>query len=290
MARAFILSPRLSDNSVISSSSSVSNMTANNLLKARPKLFWRSSGATAYVEGNLGDARSLDTLVMGCTNSRAGATADTFRLRLATTQANLTASPGFDSATLNPGGVRMWPTGSDLSPYLLPHRVWTFAEQTYQWFRIDFDFSTNIFGYVQIARIIIGKRIEPTVSVQSGWEIGGNEDVIESISMGNEETSRIVGVKRSHTVVWHNLSESERESIYTLLLERGSAKDLVVAIEDSEGLYPMSRAFIGRVKRAFSFKQTMLAGSNIHYYTVSITVEELAPIEMIDVPEVVVSP
>lgn len=281
MARAFILSPKMSDAGSILASSSVSNMTINNVLKARPKIFWRSGGVTAHVEGNFGSEVSIDTLFLGYIKAQEG---DTFRLRLADTQSNLLIDPLFDSETSNPSGVSIWPLNADLSSYLLPHRVWTLpSAQLCAYYRIDFDFTDNTYAYVQIARISLGKRVEPVVSVQTGWEIGGNEEVVESISMGNEETARSMGVKRSHTVTWHDLTESERESIYALLLERGSAKDLILAIEPMEGAYSMSRTYIGRIKRAFSFKQTALVdGSETgQHFTVTLTVEELAPTEMV---------
>jgi hypothetical protein len=277
MARAFILSPKYSDMSAISGSSSVSNASVIGLLRARPKLYWRSTEPTPYVEGNFGTPRVLDTLIQGFFNAREG---DTFRLRLASSQANLTAAPIIDF-----GPQPMWPSGSDLSEYAKIHRVFTFEQQTAQWYRIDYDFSGNPDGFVQGSRVVIGKRIEPLTSVEAKWSMGGQEDVAETVDMGGEESPRVMGVKRSFTCTWHNLRESEREQLYVMKLERGSAKDVVLAVEPSEGPYSMARIHIGRIKDYFSFEQTMEAldpdnGPPVQHFTVSFKVQEAAPIEM----------
>lgn len=274
MARAFILSPKLSDASAISASTSIANASAVNVLRARPKLYWRSSTNSGYLDGNFGSAKTVDTLVLGYVNAKT--LFDVVQLRLASSQANLISAPGYDSGVFN-----VWPLGSNLADYSKVHRVFTFPQQTYQWYRVDFNFALSAELYIQASRVILGKRIEPLTSVDVGWSMGGDEPIAETIDMGGEESSRIMGTKRTATVTWHNLLESEREQLYTTLLERGSAKDLVLAIEGSEGIYAMSRIFIGRVKQAFSFPQVMLASDGVQRFTVTLTVSELAPIEMV---------
>lgn len=273
MARAFILSPKLSDAGVITASTSISNAPAVNLLRARPKLFWRSTGNMASVEGTFGSTKLVDTLVMGYINGVTGV--EIFLLRLASSQANLVTAPSFEASVQS---VR--PVGSDVSAYAKIHRVLTFAEHSCSWYRVDFNYNLSVHPYVQASRIIVGKRIEPLTSVGESWSMGGEEPVAETVDMGGEESSRIMGTKRTFTATWNNLTESEREKMYTTLLERGSAKDLVLAIEESEGIYGVSRVYIGRVKHAFSFPQVMLASDGVQRFTVQITISELAPIEM----------
>jgi hypothetical protein len=183
------------------------------------------------------------------------------------------------------GNLPMWPVGDDLSEYGKIHRVFTFAQQSAQWYRVDYDFSDNPDGYVQASRLIIGKRIEPLTSVQSKWSMGGQEEIAETVDMGGEESARDMGVKRTFTATWHNLLESEREELYVMKLERGSSKDAVLAIEPSEGKYSMSRIYIGRIKDYFSFDQTMEAldpagGPAVQHFTSSFKIQEMAPIEM----------
>lgn len=278
MARAFILSSKLSDVSAISASSAVTNAVATNVLLARPRLYWRSTTSTPSLEGDFGLTRTVDTLVVGFANAKLG---DTLRLRLATSQANLTASPGYDSTPF-----AFWPTGGDLSAYSKVHRVFTFTDKSFRWWRVDFGFGSNSDGYAQAGRVMLGKRIEPAVSVGPQWSLGASEGVAETTDLGGEESPRIMGSRRSMTVTWHDLTEAERESLYALILERGSAKDITLAIEPSEGAYSMSRVVIGRIKQVVSFQQTMLvpAGDGesppVQHFTVSITVSEMAPIEM----------
>jgi hypothetical protein len=280
--RAFILSPYNSDLS-ITGSSAIANAGASNLLLARPKLYWRSTNATPYLQGILrGD--DVDTFVLGFTNGRThiasgvASPADTIRVRLADVEANLLSGPLYDSADFD-----IYPTGANWMKYAKIHRVKTFPIVTGPLvYRIDFSFS-NPDGYVQAARIMLGKRIEPEVSVKTGWSMGGSEEVVETTDMGGEESPREVGTKRQMTATWHNLTEAEREQIYELVLERGSAKDICLAIEPSEGKYAMSRVYIGRIKDAWSFQQTLSAGGpedTDQRFTVSVTVKEMAPGEM----------
>lgn len=273
MARAFILSPKTSDASAITASTTVSNTAAVNVLRARPRLYWRSTNTNPYLEGNFGSAKAVNTLVQGVVNGKSG---DTFRLILASSQANLTAAPLFDT-----NHIPVWPVGSDLSNYAKVHRVLTFDLKSSAWYRVEYNFAGNSDGFVQLSRLILGSRIEPATSIESGWSIGGEESIAETVDMGGEESPRgMGGSKRNHTVTWSNLLESERESLYTLLLERGSSKDIVLGIEGCEGQYAMSRLYIGRVKHAFSFPQVMMASDGVQRFTVSLTVSELAPIEM----------
>lgn len=272
MARAFLLSPKISDAGAITASTSVANTAAVNVLRARPTLYWRSTNTSPYLEENLGASYTVDTFIQGFVNARVS---DLFRLRLAATQANLTNG----SHTYDSGSTNLWPTGSDLSAYAKIHRVLTFAPVLATWLRVDYTIL-NADGYAQVGRTVLGKRIEPLTSVKSGWTIGGVEEIAETTDMGGEESPRPMGTKRSVTVTWHNLTESERKSIYEMLLERGSAKDIVLSIEGSEGEHAMSRVYIGRVKHAHSFQQTMIGADGVHLFTVTLTVNELAPIEM----------
>lgn len=280
MARAFILSPYNSDLSV-TASSAIANAGASNLLLARPKLYWRSTDATPYLQGTLrGD--DVDTFVLGFTNGRTHPTytADTVRVRLADVAGNLLSDPSYDSGDFN-----IYPTGADWIKYARVHRVKTLpivSGADALVYRIDFSYS-NPDGYVQAARMMLGKRIEPEISVKTGWSMGGSEEVVETVDMGGEESPREVGTKRQKTATWHNLSEPERELLYETFLERGSAKDVCLAIEPSEGKYAMSRVYIGRIKDAWSFQQTLSAGGDEdadQKFTVSVTVKEMAPFEM----------
>lgn len=286
-SRAYLVTPRLSDSGVITASSSVSNASPSNLQLPRPRLFWRSTTTTPYLEIDLGaslggdQSKAFDTLFHAYVNGQAH---DTFRLRTATSQSDLTIIPEYDSNDTYPSGVPLWPTGSDLSAYRQIHRTFDLGStQLERWLRIDYNFSSNTYGYVQAGRIGIGKRIEPAVSVKSGWSVGVDEPVTETVDMGGEESPRVMGAKRSLTCTWHDLTHAEQDHLLATLTERGSARDLLLAIDPSEGLYPMSHLCIGRVKQVVSFPQTMKVERREEggHFTVSITVSELAPIEMV---------
>jgi len=278
-SRAYLVTSRLSDSGVITASSSVSGAVPSNLQLPRPRLYWRSTNTTPYLEIDLLATRTYDTVFFGYVVGGIGA----FRVRDAPTQSALTSSPDYDSNVLNPSAVPLWPSGSDLSGYRQFHRTFaTPVTRSNRWVRIDFN-VVNPDGYVQLSRLGIGKRIEPATSVKAGWSIPSNEPVAETVDMGGEECARVMGSKRSITCTWHNLTHAEQDSLLTLLTERGSARDLLLAIDPSEGQYPMSHLCLGRVKQVVSFPQTMKVerDENGEHFTVSITVSEMAPIEMV---------
>jgi hypothetical protein len=280
-ARAYIVTSRLSDSGVITASSSVSNAVPANLQLSRPRLIWRSTTTTPYLEIDLLSTQTFDTLFLGYVRARSAS--DTFRIRDASSQSGLVSAPDYDSATLNPSGIPLWPAGSDLSKYGQIHRAFALpATRSNRWVRVDFNFASNPLGYVQLSRIGVGKRIEPVVSVKSGWAPGGSEPIAETVDMGGEESARVMGTKRTLTATWHDLTHAEMDLLLATLTERGSARDLLLAIDPSEGAYPMSHLCLGRVKQSYSVTQTMKVerADDGEHFTVTIVVSELAPIEM----------
>lgn len=84
----------------ITAASAASTMPASNLNLAQPTDVWRSTSLTSqYIVADLGSAKAVDTIALMFTNLTSAAT---MRIRGATSQANLTASPGYDSSTINP--------------------------------------------------------------------------------------------------------------------------------------------------------------------------------------------
>jgi hypothetical protein len=284
MGLAYLLSSKLSDAATITASDAVGNAGASNLLISRPRLKWRSTTATPNLVLDLGAPKTIDTLMHGYSNGMAG---DTFTLRMASTQAKLTdGTAEFNAAQAS---QPMWPNGSNLAAYDQIHRGYKLPGSgvTLRWARIDYNFSGNSDGFVDMGRLLLGKRIEPAVSVKAGWVSGGTEAVAETVDLSGEESPRQMGTKRDLSATWHDLIESEKNAIYEMLLERGSAKDFALVI-DPDSLYPMACTVIGRCKQKFQFPQTINTGSDPNssggrgglHFTVVLMVAEMAPLIM----------
>lgn len=275
MPRAYVLSPKLSDLSTYTASNSVTNAVASNVRIARPFTFWRSTSTTPWLKGNFGTPRTVNTVSLGYINAQAS---DTVRIRLASSDAGLTSSPGYDSNVEFGSPVLIIPAGVDSSAYRFVHRSIEITSQTFQWFQLDFGFGSNSDGYVQLSRAMLGERIEPLTSIKTGWKTSLIEPVVETTDLGGEESSRPTGAKRSVEAEWHNLTESERDSLYAMLIERGSSKDFTFVI-DPQG--PMAHIHIGRNKSPVVFPKIMNIDSGEVQYSHALQVSEMAPLEML---------
>jgi hypothetical protein len=155
----------------LTASEEVATFEVANLQNPLPTTVWRSTSLTPFITGNFGDGASVpaqisvrvDTWGAWYTNARTG---DQARLRLANTEAALTAAPLYDSTL-----VDVWP-GSPAAAYITnfldnwfyTHQRATLTAQPASWFRIDFDYTGNADGYVQCGSLPIGERLTITAT------------------------------------------------------------------------------------------------------------------------------
>lgn len=272
MGRAFILSPRVSDRATLFASEAVGAAPISNVQTGRPRQVWRSTTATPYVEFNLPSSEFtvtpiLNTLALGFSNC--GPT-DTFTLKMATNRADLASSPAaqvdFDASLDDVDGL-----------FRFKHRVVTFDNLQYRWGRIEFQFT----DYVQMGRLIFGKRIEPACGIVSGWTPGFDEAVAETMDLAGEESARPMGVKRSLEVQWKYLTREERNLLYNAMTERGSHGDIVLAVDADTTTAATVEVVLGRIKRAIQFPHTFTQGTAPdQLFGFSCLVSEAAPTEM----------
>jgi hypothetical protein len=270
-----LINPRASDDAVMAASNAVGSAGVANLQDQRPKLVWQSTTTTPFITINAGAAVLWNALFLGYFNGQA---ADTLRLRGATSEANLTAAPSYDSNTLLPGGITAWPVGSNLANYRYPHRLFLFTPGgSLQWWRVDFAWGSNTDGFVRGGRLALGLAVTPETGAAPGWEASHSEPIIETEDMDGGQTTRPRGARRSMPFSWMDaaLTKAEAAQIQELLLERGSSRDLVVCLDTTELLYPMPVLYVGRVKQRVSIKQMFIS-----YRSTGFEVEELAVTEM----------
>lgn len=168
MSNALFLSSRWMDAAAVSASSEEGLLTADHVQTLRPDEVWRATGATAeYIAWDFGEDIVVEALALVAHNLSADAT---LRLRLADTEADVTAAPGFDS-----GVVSAWPTSgkhgdrdwqSEFSLVLADNA------DGYRYGRVDIADPTNADGYVQVGRLFVGPAFVPDVNVDLNPSLG----------------------------------------------------------------------------------------------------------------------
>lgn len=264
---AYLLPPKWSDAAVLTSSATLANSPIGNVQNPQPRIRTIFTSGACFIEGDFGVARTINSYFLGFITSLSSA--DTRRFRCKNSYP-VTSSPLIDISST------IWPTGSNLSAYKDKHCQVEFAQQTARYFRIDLSCSVA----PEISRLVVGKRIEPVNSVMA-WTADASEPVIGTIDYGNQETRRSVGSRRMVHLEWppalSKLESLGSASIYELLLERGVAKDYVVALNhgDDEIISPMAYIYVGCGLLKVPFNTLN------HLFSATLDLTEMAPLRML---------
>ena len=167
MGNLVIATPELSDAAAITASSAQATMPASNLKKMQPGDRWRATGDTAeYLEIDLGAAKDINLVALLYHNATSAAT---WQIRAATSQANLTAAPGYDSGVIN-----MWEAGWPADQDPLHARLWLGAgSQNFRWWRIDLADAANPDTWLEAGRVYVSKawQLPSGKNIEYGWEM-----------------------------------------------------------------------------------------------------------------------
>jgi len=150
MAHPFIATPALSDAATLTGGPVAGSMPLSNLQTQQPGTPTRWTDLTqVYVVIDLGAAYNLNEIAFLYTN---GTSSATVRRRGATSIANLTSAPGYDS-----GVVSLWPTAGLSSAYTrFPSYAFSTAGfGTYRYWRIDVYDAGNPLEYFQAGRLFL---------------------------------------------------------------------------------------------------------------------------------------
>lgn len=205
-----------------------------------PGLTWRSNGnANLYVVGDFGAARALDFCAIAAANALPGTT---IRLRLATSQANLTAAPGYDSTAMpfiDPAITR--DDGLYHSHLELP------SVQTFRWWRIDIGGHTGDF---EAAMLVLGRKVEPSHFYNFDHEYGA-EDLgeLEITRLGvMNETPGVILRSVAFALAWQ--TEAEFEASFRPMMERLGTRGVLYLVFDPEPtVYRQARTYMGVMKK-----------------------------------------
>lgn len=227
-----LCSPRIF---AVSSSTSASNAPASNLNLDHPSMVWRSANLTSVqITVQLG-AGSWDTIALVKNNLRA---TDTVRIRAASTAAATTSGPAYDSGNLSAFSGTANSLGSMTLLTLSGVRTETFI-------RIDITSTGNPAGFVEAARLIIGKRIEEDGIDQNADH--NFEDTSQNTPYRGFDAIDPFDVKTSWKFTIGYIKEASYWQNWFPFLRDVGMKKAVLFVPDRDSAYLQSETVFGRV-------------------------------------------
>lgn len=248
-----------SDNASIGSGiSEVAAMPASNLLAPRVSQAWRSAGASGFVSFNYAISHAVQLLAL---LYHTGVTTATIRWRAATSEANLTASPVFDSGIQNlnpnPDHVGSWPRRHSA--------IFLSAAVTAAWWRFDF---ANLASPIEAGRVAIAGVYQPGRGIDYG-------DTLQTIDRSTRRTARsganhVVPGGRYREVNFQLSALSRQELLDDVGdLERNLARTTALVWCRSPEATSLGAPSVG--------SGTMYQDFNVREHTIYGTLEELSP-------------
>lgn len=218
-----------------------SDFPATNLQLQEPTMPWKTAGLSSmYVNIDMGSALPINFAAIVATNCTSSAT---WRVRGATSEANLTASPGYDS-----GNQTVWPQ-TNLDTY---ERVSGFdvmgSDQTYRWWRIDITDGSNPDGFVQVGRLFLAQAWQPAVNLAYGWSLGFKDLSKLTRSLGS---SAFTNNRRPFRVLNLTLDFQSEDDMYDNAFQfdklRGKSKDYIFMRDPDSANHLHDQSFQGLV-------------------------------------------
>ncbi len=213
------------------------------------------ANASTKLTVDFGSAVAMSALFAGPTNLSPGALT---RLKGAPSNAFAT---GYDS-----GWVSQGLTTADLVPGVGPNIIHILSSvQTYQWWQLEIDDTSNVDGYVQIGRLFMPKLLEPSVN----YSAEGNSLSLEDMTRREETISGVEnsGRRRNRRVFSFRIPElPENEAFNTVFKFQMTVgfDQLVFLVPDPAAAAPQKqlRSFWGRVRAMDPVSQALgsLAG------------------------------
>lgn len=263
---AYLLSPRVTDAGTISGSATISDGDITNLQNPRPRSRAVFTLPFGFVEWDLGALYPINTFCVGYINSVSST--DVIAWHAAATY------PATSSPLIMSGLLNIWNPGSDLSAYAETHRQYEHpTTHNVRYIRLDFQCSQ----FVQMSRAFAGVRIQPEHTV-SAIEFEASEPIASVLDLGGEETRRPMGgSRRGVKMEWPALTKVEAlGKVYELMMERGSARDYLAAIEPGgvETINPIAYLYLGY--GALKVRYNTFS----HIWSANLDMVEAAPLRM----------
>jgi hypothetical protein len=222
---------------------------------------WRSTGVTPFIVGQFAETLTPSFWGSFYTNAKSG---DEERLRLADTEAELTSGPSLDT-----GDLSVWPGTGDLSDWPYAHSRHVISSPvSADWFRIDYDFTGNSDGFVQVGALSIDDRFAPVNGHVTPWQMNPRSSAVFSSLLADGSESRGGG---SHKIDGRyqilGLTQAEWTVLRKKLRSSNSVLPAMTVLDENEDTYPMEYMFYGYTTAPTMFDQKS-------HFPVNITVRE----------------
>jgi hypothetical protein len=270
MAKIIIAGGQLMDAATLEDSSALAaNYPLANLLTLQPGETTRfSDPSAAYVVVDLGSAKAVTFAAVIAHN---GGAAGEWRVRGATSEANLTASPGFDSGS---GGVSFWPASGKPDADVF-HSFLSFASQTFRWWRLDIDDAANADGYFEAGRIMLASAWAPDTNFDFNAGIGWLDPSPIDEGVAGHMFPLARPKHRVQTLPFGFQTKADlykaRSGIYELQRLRGASKDVFVVQNPEEDDFLHCEMLHGLMRGTTS----PFINDTFQRYSFSLRIEEL---------------
>ena len=212
MSNIIIATPVLSDAATLSADDETTAGPVTNLQKMQRTDVWESESTTAYLVIDLGAVTTFNVIALLSMNA---VVTDTWRIRTANTEVDLTGDPAQDTTAT--ALTDMSPDGDIFH--------WITAGWSNRWVRIDMATASSPF---MAGRVYVANALEFAVNYQYGGEDGYSDDSQIAVTDGG---NLIPGSGSNRAILNFTLnimSETERHAIRELNRTSGATNDVIV--------------------------------------------------------------
>lgn len=264
MGNIVIATPDLSDVSAITGGATASSMPLSNLQDMQPSLPCMFTNlADVYFVVDLGAAQSINLVWLGYTNATA---TDTWRIRAASSEANLTSSPLYDSGSLD-----IWTSSTDRDTWDRIHALhWMDSPVSARYWRIDVS-STSPDSVFTIGRLYLSNAYQPSRNVRYGLTTGTVEQIRRTESLLGNVFPRPSAKRQAMDFALEHLTRDEMlGSLYRIQRSRGVSSDVLVILDPDETEYLMELTCYGLFKDL-----SRIEIPTVNVYKTSLSLEEM---------------
>lgn len=231
----------LASPATLTASHEAGDLVANNLKLDDLTEVWRANAVSAVnLVIDLGAAAAVGMIALVNGSITNGAT---WRVRGATSVANLTAAPGYDSGT-----VSAWPAPAsreilwNVDLCAAPAQV-----QTFRHWRIDIDDAGNGDGFLDFGALYMAEVIEPERNRQRGQAVGLIDPSVTRKSAGGQPVSRSEEKFRVTEFALPALTSAEADDLLEVDARHGTTVPRGILFDPDDGDRHYINFFFGRV-------------------------------------------
>lgn len=286
MSRILIGWPLASDNATLSGGSWVAGLPLANLQSPRLGIVARSTNddnASTVVNVDFGAAQAVSVAAVVAHNMRSAAQ---WRIRGS-------AASDMSSAVYDSGWIDVWPEQwpANLLPSGHPNaatRVLTDgqidalrpkrdavhalpSEVTARYWRVELDDDANADGYVEIGRLVLAPRFQPSINYAVGAEFGFLDNTNVGRSLSGARYYDVRARARTLAVQFQNLPTNEAVAVLRDLHEEIGQSGQVYVVSDPADTWNLQRrSFLANVRQL-----SAVAYSAAFYSTVPVVFDEV---------------